>query len=203
MITFENALVFDTETTNLPHNSKPAGDSCQPHVVQLGAMLIDRDNRVRAEMNLIIKPDGNWQMGEEALKAHGITVEMAEKYGVSAKGAASLFSRLLAQADVVVAHNFKFDRFLIHIMAARCGLPAQDFTMNHSFCTMENSRSIVKCPPTQKMKDKGMGGYKNPSLQEAHVHFFGREFEGAHDAMADVRACRDIFWRLVNGEEAA
>ena len=41
---------------------------------------------------------------------------------------------------------------------------------------------------------RGMTGYKNPSLPRTYRHFFGRDFDGAHDAMADVRACRDVFF---------
>jgi len=46
------------------------------------------------------------------------------------------------------------------------------------------------------MLRSGRTNYKNPSLQEAYRHLFGRNFVGAHDAMADVRACRDVYFAL-------
>lgn len=66
---------------------------------------------------------------------------------------------------------------------------------------MKMAKQIVKAPLTEKQKACGFGGYKNPNLQEAYKHFFGVEFEGAHDAMADVRACRDVFFKLNELEE--
>jgi DNA polymerase III subunit epsilon len=39
-------------------------------------------------------------------------------------------------------------------------------------------------------------GYKWPKLHEAHRHCFGKEFEDAHDALADVRACAKVFFWL-------
>ena len=40
-------------------------------------------------------------------------------------------------------------------------------------------------------------GYKRPKLQELHVKCFGEEFDGAHDALADVSATKDCFFHLV------
>ena len=67
-------------------------------------------------------------------------------------------------------------------------------------CTMERSADTVKLPPTARQLAYGIKGYKRPSLMEAYQHFFGRPFEGAHDAMADVRACRDVFFALKQAE---
>lgn len=61
---------------------------------------------------------------------------------------------------------------------------------------MRDATDLVQCPPTERMVAKGMKGFKSPNLQEAYKHFFGVEFEGAHDAMADVRACKDVFFKL-------
>jgi DNA polymerase III epsilon subunit-like protein len=54
---------------------------------------------------------------------------------------------------------------------------------------MKATTSICKLPGKY-------GDYKWPKLQESHLHFFGKEFEGAHDAMADVRACAAVYWAL-------
>lgn len=194
-------LFFDTETTGLPNKTKPLNHQDQPHVCQIGAILMDGQGKVRSEINLIIKPDG-WVIPEEASNIHGITQPIAEQYGVAAKGALSLFYRLAETADCIVAHNAGFDKLLIEIMGERTGLQPKRPIFSNLFCTMQKSTDIVKIPPTEKMKAKGMTQFKVPNLQEAFKHFFGKEFEGAHDAMADVRACRDVYYALLKTRAA-
>jgi DNA polymerase-3 subunit epsilon len=186
-------LFFDTETTGLADCKMPAEWEGQPRVCQLGAILTDDSGRVKAESNLLIKPDG-WAIPAEASAIHGISQEDAENYGLPIKTALAIFSRLVSKSYAVVAHNTRFDLFLLEVecsrLSANLNLPKQ------YHCTMEESRDILKLPPTKRMTDLGMTKFKNPSLQEAYRHFFGREFEGAHDAMADVRACKDVFFAL-------
>jgi DNA polymerase-3 subunit epsilon len=186
-------LFFDTETTGLPNRRLALSDSSQPHICQLGAIVTDSIGSIKSEINLIIKPEG-WIIPPEASKIHGITQEDAEKYGVSIKGALNLFSRLVSFSSVIVAHNISFDLELIAIQAERAELNIM--FPDESFCTMKESHSHVKAPLTQKQIDAGFSGYKSPNLQETYKYFFGKEFEGAHDAMADVRACKDIFFEL-------
>lgn len=188
-------LVFDTETTGLPNFRASSGDPDQPHICQIGAMLLDRGGRIKAEMNLLIKPDG-WEITPETTAIHGITQADAEQYGIGLKGAMGLLWRLVAAADVMVAHNLSFDFFLLRIAAKRAALSEPKDWKIDKFCTCTSTKDILKIPPTEKMLAAGFNGYKNPNLQEAYKHFFGVEFEGAHDAMADVRACRDVYLKL-------
>ncbi len=118
---------------------------------------------------------------------------------------------MMEQADTVVAHNAEYDMDLLQIETdyykdihndVQAGTIWQDI-INESkvFCTMLNSRDILKLPLSEAQasffKDKGIDQqYKNPRLQEAHIYFMGYDFEGAHDAMADVRACKDVYFKL-------
>jgi hypothetical protein len=54
---------------------------------------------------------------------------------------------------------------------------------------MELSTEILKLPNPR-------GGYKWPNLTELHTYLFGKGFDGAHDAMADVKACANCFFEL-------
>lgn len=200
-----STLIFDNETTGLPIFKESSSHPDQPHIVQIAAILEDDDGRVRAEMNCIIKPDGKWAMSPEALNAHGITVEMAEKFGIHEKGVYSLFWKLLSMADTIVAHNLSFDFFMLRIAARRNDMPEPKDLPIKKFCTLLESKNIICIPPTEQMVLKNVKGYKSPSLQEAHMHFTGEAILGAHDAMNDVRACRKVYHAIkkFNSQQAA
>lgn len=180
-------LVFDTETTGLKNYKMPKTHPSQPRMVQLGAILIEDDGKVRGEINLIIKPDG-WVVPKEAADVHGITTEMAEKYGIPVVIALNIFNRWSAMADTLVAHNFDYDDTVLQSEFARID-KTPEYLKKHSFCTMQASTDVVKIPSAR--------GFKYPKLQEAHKFLFGTEFEGAHDAMADVRACGRVYLELL------
>lgn len=186
-------LFFDTETTGLSDRNMPPSWEAQPHICQLGAILTDAQGKVKAEMNFLVRPVG-WTIPKAASDIHGISQPDAEKYGLSIKGVLTVFARLASMAEVLVAHNLPFDLFMLEIECARTGL-TMDLPPT-SACTMAESAPILQIPPTAAMLRSGRTNYKSPNLQEAYRHFFGRNFEGAHDAMADVRACKDVFFRL-------
>lgn len=183
-------LFFDTETTGMADFKSPPSADHQPHLVQLGAILCDSHRRVVAEMNLLIKPTG-WTVPDEAAAIHGITTDLASRYGVGLPATMRLFFALCERAELMVAHNFQFDDCITQAAYCRAGL--HELLGLHrrrqSYCTMKSATPILKLPGKY-------GDFKWPNLQEAHQHFLGRKFEGAHDAMADVRACRDVYYAM-------
>lgn len=63
------------------------------------------------------------------------------------------------------------------------------------FCTMKAMTPVCKL-------HGNYGDFKWPKLQEAHKHAFGVEFDGAHDALADVRACARVYRWLMEQRKA-
>lgn len=184
-------LFFDTETTGLPNYKMPVDADSQPHICQLGAILTNSEGHVKAELNAIIRPDG-WTIPEEASKIHGITMRDTLDYGFHIRGVMAMFTAMVKSCDIIIAHNIKFDQRMIEREGG-----AEIFSLKKDMeCTMEMARSILKIPPTERMMAAGFNDFKQPNLQEAYTHFFGKPFEGAHDAMADVRACRDVFFKM-------
>jgi DNA polymerase-3 subunit epsilon len=55
---------------------------------------------------------------------------------------------------------------------------------------------ILKLPPTDKMRAAGRHHHKSANLREAYSHFMGRELVDAHSAIADARACMDVYFAL-------
>lgn len=175
-------LTFDTETTGFPNNGG--------RLVQLGALLQDENEKILAELNLIITPDG-FDIPQVCTDIHGISTSDAQQYGVPLIVALSAFNHLAKKATRIVAHNYEFDYRIICAEYQRVG-KADHFPVEldmMKFCTMLATTQLCKLPNANRP------GYKWPKLQEAHKFAFNEEFDNAHSAMADVRACsRLYFW---------
>ncbi len=186
-------LFYDTETTGFPDDYKPLDDPSQPHCVQLAAILTEDGGKELSSINLIIKPDG-WVIPNSASKIHGITNDISANCGIREVVAAGVFYDLASQADIVIAHNEKFDRKIIGTLFARSR--RQWEFLNKSFCTMEAASQIVNLPPTPRMIAAGVDKPKPPKLEECYEFFFGERLDGAHDALVDVRACARVYWHM-------
>ena len=181
-------LVFDTETTGKADFNAEAGEPQQPDMIQLGALLFDKDWRIQAELNVLVEPMG-WEVSKEAEAIHGIGMEQLKQYGLPLCDVLAMFDGMASRSKVVVAHNVKFDSLILRTAGIRnFGHDGYAPWTYPEFCTMEAMTDLVKIPSPYKA-----GKFKWPTLQEAYKHCFGRELEGAHDAMADVRACADIY----------
>jgi len=166
-------------------------DPAQPDLVQLGMLLVETDDwSSRARHSMLVRlPDGA-QIEEGAKKAHGISEEDCERYGVPLMVAGSLFNQLCLQADVIVAHNLAFDRSIMKTALYRLGGKPDRMGDLRQICTMETSTDILKLPGR-------FDSYKWPSLAEAYRYFTEQEIEGAHDALVDSEACLSVFRSLV------
>lgn len=179
-------LVFDTETTGVIQKSLPVDHPSQPHVVQLGMELCDGEKTVSAA-SIVVDP--GVEVPEESAKIHGMTTEVVRKFGVPKVVAVALFNNFARLAQSLVAHNAAFD---IGVLAGEYMRLKRDppFGSKQVYCTMALSTEVCKIPG--KYRD-----YKWPSLQEAYRELVDPGgFDGAHDAMADVRACRAVFQKL-------
>jgi DNA polymerase-3 subunit epsilon len=183
----QRILFFDTETTSKALFGQPASHPDQPHIVQLAAILTNQAGREVAAINTLIRPDG-WTISAEAADVHGISQETCDLYGVPLGAAMQLFLGLASQADLLVAHNLDFDRLVVDAAAYRVGVQMKPLP---GFCTMHGSAPVCRIP-----SNNGRPGWKWPRLNEAYRHFFGRDLAGAHNAFADARACRDVFFGL-------
>jgi DNA polymerase III epsilon subunit-like protein len=180
-------LFFDTETTGLPDRFAGPQSPYQPHLVQLGAILADGEGNESGELiNAIVRPDG-WHIPMEASRIHGITTELALQQGMALNDVLRGFTDLASDANVIVAHNLDFDLLVMMAAYHRAGT-AHPFQNKHACCTMKSATSICKLP--------GPYGYKWPTLSEAYRHLVGKTFSDAHNALADVRACKEVYYSL-------
>lgn len=198
------ALFYDTETTGLPLFNEPSEDPRQPHIVQLGACLVDLDSRkTLATLDVIVKPAG-WVIPDDIAAIHGITTEHATRVGVPEELAVELLMEL-ARGQLRIAHNESFDQRIVRIACKRYfdESTVEEWKAGTAKCTASLATPIMKLPPTERMLAAGRRHPKTPNLGEAYRFFTGRELEGAHSALVDVRACRDVFFAITDGVREA
>lgn len=201
------ALFYDTETSGLPLFNDPSEDPRQPHIVQLGARMVDMDTRqVISTIDLIVRPDG-WEIPDDVAAVHGITTAMATECGVSESMAVGIFMELWDRCDFRVAHNETFDARILRIALKRFGTDA-DAEADHwkaarAECTARMSTPICNLPPTAKMVAARRNHAKTPNLAEAYEFFTGKKLEGGHRALIDVDACMTIYFAMMDRDKVA
>ncbi|WP_431276226.1 3'-5' exonuclease [Variovorax ureilyticus] len=189
-------LAFDTETNGLPLFKEPSEDPRQPHIVQLGAVLVDLDTRKEiASLDVIVKPEG-WAIPDDVAAIHGITTEHAQAVGIPESLAVEMLLELHRQADFLLAHNASFDQRIVRIACKRFfdDVTVEEWKAARAECTQLMSTPILKLPPTAKMRAAGRFHHKSANLGEAYEFFTGKPLENAHSAIADVRGCIEVYF---------
>lgn len=159
-----------------------------PRLVQLAWIVTDDDGHRLKESNLIVRPDG-FEIPEETSRIHGITTERALKEGIPLEDAISAFRQDLKEADCIVGHNVVFDKKIVGAEMIRLGLN-DELNLMKSLCTMMSSIDFCQLPAKNGI------GFKYPRLQELYVKLFGKQFDDAHNAMCDINATEQCFWKL-------
>ena len=184
-------LIFDTETTGLPHNYTAPVEDLEnwPRLVQLGWQLHGSKGELMTSGNYIIKPEG-FTIPFNAQKIHGISTDRALKEGYDLKEVLGIFNTDLEQAKEIVGHNIEFDNKIIGAEFLRKEVSSIFLDLP----TVDTSRvSIDYC-----QLEGGLGGkLKAPKLIELYEKLFGESFEDAHDASYDVHGTAKCFFGLI------
>ncbi len=182
-----SVMFFDTETTGKYDFKAPHTAPQQPHLVQLAMILDDLEGDTIEEYETIIRT-GDVNIPVSAAAIHGITTAIANACGIDVGIALDKFDEFWEKSNRIVAHNVEFD-----IKVMKCAFHRKKredlFKMTPTYCTMQESTDVLKLP--------GRYGYKWPKLEEAYRVLVDVEgFEGAHNALNDVRACRKVYYAL-------
>lgn len=178
----ETFLFIDTETTGFK-KSGPLIQQGQARVCQVAMILADDIGRTLAEYQSMIIPV-DWDTNGKTENYYGLSYVDCALYGVHQRRVMEVYENLSSACDQLVAHNSNFDKGMMEVEEAflnkredrnqRCGKPW--------YCTMENNKHLANG--------------KWPKLEAALKHYTNRDLINAHDAMADTRACRDIFFAM-------
>lgn len=190
------ALVFDTETSGMIEFAKTAEDPVQPWPVEIAWQLVNLENwSVYQQFVGLVRLPAGTPIDAGALAIHGINPAMVDQGGIAPAAMLGLFLETLAVADLYVCHSVNFDRRVMETLRYRMdGTPTGWLKTRPSICTMLKSTAVCRVAKTN-----GRGGYKWPTLVEAHRHFTGLEMGDAHTALADVKATVLVLKGLIEG----
>jgi DNA polymerase-3 subunit epsilon len=160
-------LVFDTETTGLCKGQ----DQVIELAVQAGLTPSAPRHTWRFRPSVPIDP--------EAQKVHGISAEDLAGERPFSFYAARLH-RMFTRADVLIGYNVGFDLDMVQAEFERAGLPAVD---------LREKRIVDAYRLWASMEPR--------KLQDAHRRFVGAEFDGAHQAQADVAATAAVLRGMI------
>ncbi|MCS6974300.1 MAG: DNA polymerase III subunit alpha [Cyclobacteriaceae bacterium] len=186
-------LIFDTETTGIPHNrTAPITDlENWPRLVQLAWQLHDPKGKLLSRHSFIIKPEG-FNIPFKAQQVHGISTERAEAEGHDLQHVLKLFQSDAEQATWLIGHNIEFDINIIGAEFIRKGMDPQLLLSRTKLDTGVASTEFCQL-------SGGVGGkLKMPRLTELHEKLFGKPVQDAHDAAYDVAATARCFFGLIH-----
>jgi len=187
-------LCYDTETTGLVNDREPPSHPSQPHLVQLGAVLLDEESGTElGSVSLIVKPEG-YAIPEQAAAVHHVTTGIATACGLPLVVVLALWSNLTKVAQHHVAHNAVFDLKVLQAEFHRVNRP---FPPVDPRCTKQLAAPVLNLPPTPRMVAAGFTKPKDPTLTECVRFFFDEDLVGAHGALADARACGRVYLELL------
>lgn len=189
-------LFFDTETTGLPpRNGNPLTMFGQwPHICQLSWTFGGKEN------DFIIRPDG-WVIPPETTDVHGISQQFAIANGYPWSHAVDKFVEDIQKADLIVAHNIRFD---VHFIAANYirEYGVDDFKKNVQPYILKERQVDTMMSTIEFVQAKYPDGRpgKWPRLEELYDKLFPGETYPAHNAIEDVRALERCFHECVKRE---
>lgn len=175
-------LIFDTETTGFKGETPN-------RMTQLAFGLFDKKGELIYEYESLVKPD-NWVIPkEDFFIENNMSTERCLEFGKPAFNVLRELQDNLKKCKVKIAHNISFDNRIILSELKRYDITHQLFQFKKGYCTMKNTRDIVQALDSR-------GRIKNPKLNELHQFLFGNNFEGAHDALQDIRATARCYFKI-------
>lgn len=165
-------IIFDLETTGV--------DVAKDRIVQIAYVLLDDSGKAVAQNCTLVNPQ--MPIPAEASAVHGITNEAIKDAPTFAQIAKAVAARFKG-ADVVTYNGNAFDVPLLINEFRRVGVPIP-------FDLSENGTSFYDGLVVERQLNRN-------TLSATYKRYTGEELEGAHDALADVKATLVVMQKQV------
>ncbi|MBT8218441.1 MAG: hypothetical protein KJP00_01365 [Bacteroidia bacterium] len=184
-------LIFQTAGAGKPLSWKARPDEVfnWPRMMAISWILLGEDRKPISNKNYLIKPEG-YNFKDEYLTSCSIDIDEMEKHGESLSDILDDFVKTAGQAKFVFAHNMKLNTAILGAEFIRSGKD-NPLRVQPTYCIMEEATFYTKLP-------KKGGGFKWPTLQEAHTKIFKQGYSPARNARADVIAASRVLLALLS-----
>lgn len=194
-------LVFDVETTGLPVRESYYKRFPEPRkfefyngsrIVELAYKVYNDKNQLVKALSVLIKPN-DFEIQNSDI--HGITQEMAVKYGTRIDIALANFLIDVDNVDLLVSHNIDFDLSIVLAEMWRMISLGQN-THNINYLDIE-TLSSKKNVCTMKEGQKQLGYLRYPKLVDLYKTLCGNtNWKQEHRALDDVDKCAQCYFKL-------
>jgi DNA polymerase III subunit alpha len=194
-------LVFDVETTGLPMRQSFYKRFPEPvkfefyngsRIVEIAYKVYDEHNQLVKALSVLIKPN-DFEIQNSDI--HGITQDMANKYGTRIDIALANFLIDVDNVDILVSHNMEFDLNIVLAEMWRMMSLGQN-THNINYLDIETLTSKHKVC-TMKAGQKQIGYIRYPKLVDLYTKLCGNtNWKQEHRALDDVDKCAQCYFKL-------
>ena len=167
-------IIFDTETSGFYND-----------VLQLAYVVCDNNGNIIKEVNRYVK---NRLPTIESTKIHGIDIKKIKKEGIEFNAVIKEFVENLQECHTIVGHNINYDITTIHNDIRTYGINIID----------DKGSPRLNIFKDIEIKDTMTMNGKKIKLGELYLKLFNKNIEGAHNAIYDVYATKQIYFRLKN-----
>jgi len=203
---YQNILVFDTETTGLI--PKYSSDTNNPYITQLSFIIYNTEtNSIRSTFNAYIKIPDEIEIPEIVTNITGITKKICQEKGISFQEAFAAFYYAILCSDCIVGHNIEFDVQMMYIEMERNKHSLRHYAeLNILFhperlariktdikCTMR--MTVAECA-LLRTTEKNYTYKKYPKLAETYEYLFQKTPENLHNSIIDVIVCLRCFLKI-------
>lgn len=185
-------LVLDTETTGLPRSYdifSPLNTATVARLTELAYIFMDTKGFIEKSFNELIIPEGFDPNTLPGSIITGISTEMC-KSGVPLKQAIQSLINAIDkyQPTHIVAHNYRFDSFILDMESSRVNLTLNLINHPKQFCTMYKGREFLKLA-------------RQPKLDDLYFQIMKKQRKGNHRAFIDARDTARIYKRIQNSND--